>query len=91
MKIMTCPLNGPRNISEFACFGPVHAGSHPESGNDAEWTHHLFHVENKAGVIREWWRHTPSNYFFIAERHTVTDEIIATYPAQALWAEERPS
>lgn len=79
MKIMTCPLNGPRNISEFSCFGPVHAAFDPAQVSDAEWTHYLFHHENKAGVIREWWRHTPSNYFFIAERNTVTDEIVATY------------
>ncbi|MGX1741179.1 sarcosine oxidase subunit delta [Bosea sp. NPDC055353] len=84
MKIMNCPMNGPRNISEFACFGPVHAPLDVDAASDAEWSHYLFHHENKAGVIREWWRHTPSNYFFIAERHTVTDEIVATYSASDL-------
>lgn len=79
MKIMNCPMNGPRNISEFTCFGPVHAPVDTKTVSDADWCHYLFHHENKAGVIAEWWRHTASNYFFIAERHTVTDEIIATY------------
>lgn len=84
MKIMNCPLNGPRNISEFTCFGPVHDSVDMLSVSDADWCHYLFFHENKAGIIREWWRHTPSNYFFIAERHTVTDEIVATYGANGL-------
>jgi len=84
MKIMTCPLNGPRNISEFTCFGPVDDPVDPDALSDAAWSRHLFHHDNRAGVIREWWRHTPSNYFFIAERNTVTDEIVATYGANDL-------
>ena len=86
MKILNCPLNGPRNITEFVCFGPVHRGLDHEATSDAEWVHYLFHIENTAGVIQEWWRHTPSNYFFIAERNTVTDEIVATYGAEELAA-----
>ncbi|GLR84623.1 sarcosine oxidase subunit delta [Bradyrhizobium iriomotense] len=84
MKIMNCPLNGPRNISEFTCFGPVHDAFDAQSISDSGWSHYLFYHENKAGIIREWWRHTPSNYFFIAERHTVTDEIVATYSPSEL-------
>jgi len=86
MKIMNCPLNGPRNISEFACFGPVHDSIDPAAASDADWSHSLFFLDNRAGVIREWWRHTPSNYFFIAERNTVTDEILATYGVEDLAA-----
>lgn len=87
MKIMNCPMNGPRNISEFTCFGPVSAEICHDDINDDEWCRYLFHQDNKAGVIREWWRHTPSNYFFIADRHTVTDEIVATYRADAVLAD----
>lgn len=90
MKIMNCPVNGPRNISEFTCFGPVHAVE-AQSVSDSDWCHYLFYQENKAGVIREWWRHTPSNTFFIAERHTVTDEIVATYsPSELPRIESKP-
>lgn len=78
MKIMICPMNGPRNISEFTCYGPVRAPADPQAASDGEWCHALFFLDNRAGVIREWWRHNPSNYFFIAERNTVTDEIVAT-------------
>jgi sarcosine oxidase subunit delta len=76
MKILTCPVNGPRNITEFQYLGPVRAASAEEPGQLVEA---LFYVENPLGVLMEWWRHTPSNTIFIAERHTVTDRIVATY------------
>ncbi|GGF50473.1 sarcosine oxidase subunit delta [Azorhizobium oxalatiphilum] len=84
MKIMNCPFNGPRNSSEFTCFGPVRPPIDPDTADDAAWSRHMFQLDNTPGVIREWWRHTPSNYFFIAERNTVTDEIVATYEPAAL-------
>ena len=36
----------------------------------------MFLENNTAGVIREWWCHVPTSFWFIAERNTVTDEII---------------
>ncbi len=79
MKIMRCPLNGDRNISEFVCWGEVL--TMPEGGgvSDDAWTDYLFFSSNEAGVVHEWWCHTPTSFWFIAERHTVTDEIIRTY------------
>ncbi|QKC95667.1 sarcosine oxidase subunit delta [Mesorhizobium sp. NZP2298] len=76
MKLLTCPVNGPRNITEFQYLGPVRAASadQPEQLIEA-----LFYAENPLGVMREWWRHTPSNTVLIAERHTVSDQIVATY------------
>jgi len=80
MKILTCPVNGPRNIAEFQYLGPVRAASAEEPGQLIEA---LFYAENPLDVMREWWRHTPSNTILIAERHTVTDQIVATYlPSQ---------
>ncbi|RMD61264.1 MAG: sarcosine oxidase subunit delta, partial [Alphaproteobacteria bacterium] len=38
------------------------------------------------GVVREWWCHLPTGYWFIAERDTVSDEIVRTYPASELFA-----
>ena len=84
MKVMNCPLNGPRNIDEFAYFGPVKERPAPSSAQDSDWTHYIFHSPNPVGLLREWWCHTPTNYFFIAERHTLTDEIVATYPPSEL-------
>ena len=34
MKIMPCPLNGPRNISEFVCGGEVLDMPDPATGSD---------------------------------------------------------
>lgn len=76
MKLLTCPVNGPRNITEFQYLGPVRTTNvdQPEQLIEA-----LFYAANPLGVLKEWWRHTPSNTVFIAERHTVSDQILATY------------
>ncbi len=89
MKIMPCPLNGPRNISEFVCGGEVRAMPDPIAGTDAEWADYVFLENNKAGVVREWWCHTPTAFWFIAERDTVTDEILRTYPASEVFSVRR--
>jgi len=80
MKILNCPLNGPRNISEFVWGGEVKVMPGAEA-SDRDWAAYVFIENNKAGVVREWWCHVPTSYWFIAERNTVTDEIIRTYPA----------
>jgi sarcosine oxidase subunit delta len=83
MKLLTCPMNGPRNIDEFQSFGPLRTMPDPEGASDAEWARYLFQWENRKGVVVEWWRHVPSNYFFLAERDTVSNEILRTFdPAE---------
>ena len=81
MKIMNCPLNGPRNISEFVWGGEVKPMPDPARVSDREWAEYVHIENNTAGVVREWWCHLPTSFWFIAERHTVTDEILRTYPA----------
>jgi sarcosine oxidase subunit delta len=81
MKLMNCPLNGPRNISEFLYGGELEAVSDPGRAQASEWAEHVFFHDNPAGVVREWWCHAATSYWFIAERHTVTDEILRTYPS----------
>ena len=86
MKILNCPLNGPRNISEFVWGGEVKpmpdpaAVSRPRLGRRT-----CFSRTTTAGVVREWWCHVPTSYWFIAERNTVTDEFVRTYPAGELF------
>ena len=87
MKIMPCPLNGPRNIQEFICAGPVEPHPDPNRCSDEEWAEYVWLEENLAGVVREWWCHVATSYWFIAERNTVTDEILATYPADRVFSE----
>lgn len=79
MKLMRCPLNGLRNISEFRHGGEVVPQPDASECSDAEWADYVFMEENRAGVVREWWCHVASGYWFIAERNTVTDEIERTY------------
>ncbi len=78
MKIMNCPLNGPRNISEFICGGEVRAMPDPATGSDGAWVDYLFMENNTAGVVYEWWCHLPTTYWFIARRDTRTEEILET-------------
>lgn len=85
MKIMPCPLNGNRNISEFVCGGEVKSIPHPHQASDEEWADYLFLDNNTLGLVTEWWLHVASGYWFIAERNTATDEIVRTYPAKELF------
>ncbi len=85
MKIMHCPLNGPRNISEFTYGGELETMPNPNTASTEEWVEYVFFDHNSAGVVREWWCHTPTSYWFIAERHTVTDKILHTYPASEVF------
>ncbi len=78
MRLVNCPLNGPRNISEFVCLGEVKPL--PDAGAGAEkWAEFVFMERNPAGPVREWWLHLATNFLFIVERDTRTDEILATY------------
>ncbi len=81
MKIMHCPLNGPRNISEFAYGGEVKTVPDQLTCSDREWADYVFYENNLAGVVTEWWFHTPSSYWFLAERDTVSDEVLRTFDA----------
>ena len=79
MKIMPCPLNGPRNIQEFMYGGEVVVPPDPENSDAAAWADYLFMQDNEAGVVREWWYHMATSFWFIAERNAITDEIVRTY------------
>ena len=81
MKVMNCPLNGPRNISEFVYGGEVREMPDPHTCSDKEWAEYVFYSDNQIAVVTEWWLHAPSGYWFIAERHTGSDEILRTYDA----------
>jgi sarcosine oxidase subunit delta len=85
MKLMPCPLNGLRNISEFVYGGEVTEMPSAVTSSDVAWADYVFMENNVADVVREWWLHVTSGYWFIAERHTATDEIVCTYPASELF------
>lgn len=84
MKLIPCPLNGPRPADEFIYGGEVRVAPAAQGCTDAEWARHVFHRSGVPGVKKEWWCHAPSGYWFIAERDTLSDEFIASYPPTRL-------
>jgi sarcosine oxidase subunit delta len=83
---MTCPLNGPRNISEFVCGGEVKAAL-PAGASPADYARSIYLERNLAGVVLEWWMHVPSSYWFVVERDTRSDDILRTMTVEAFEAE----
>lgn len=81
MKLIPCPLNGPRPADEFAYGGEVRVMPDPATSDDAAWSRHVFHRSGVPGVKREWWYHVPSGYWFMLDRDTVTDEVLGSWPA----------
>lgn len=79
MKILTCPINGPRPIQEFTWGGEFRVMPDPDQATDAEWSDYVFNRANAPGIKKEWWNHTASGVWFIAERDTEKDQIIRTY------------
>ena len=42
------------------------------SADTEAWADYLFMHDNAAGVVREWWYHVPTSFWFIADRDTVS-------------------
>jgi len=79
MKIIHCPINGPRPLQEFQYGGEVREWPDPASVTDEGWADHVFNRSGEPGIKREWWYHLPSTTWFIAERDIETDEFVRTY------------
>ena len=79
MKILTCPVNGPRPILEFTYGGEVREMPDPDACTDEAWGAYVFNRTGEPGVRREWWYHAASRVWFIAERDVVRDDVIRTY------------
>ena len=81
MKLLVCPLNGPRPILEFAYGGEVRRSPDPDTCSDAEWSAYVFNRSGSPGLKYEWWCHIASGYWFVALRDTARDVVVATYTA----------
>jgi sarcosine oxidase subunit delta len=79
MKILNCPVNGPRVVTEFAYWGEVREMPDPVAVSDDEWADYVFNRNGAPGIKKEWWCHTPSNTWFIVECYTGRDEVFRTY------------
>ena len=81
MKILVCPLNGPRPVSEFVYGGEVRVSPDPNTCTDAEWSAYVFNRSGSPGIKYEWWCHIASGFWFVVLRDTARDKVLATYPA----------
>jgi len=79
MKLLECPVNGVRPVSEFAYGGEVRAMPDPATCSDVEWADHIFNRSGIPGVKIEWWYHVPSGTWFQAERDVSADRVICTW------------
>ncbi len=79
MILLTCPNCGQRNVSEFRFGGETVQRPSPTETTRATWAEYLYMRKNVLGVQSEWWYHGACGCWFIAERHTKTQEILETY------------
>ena len=79
MKIIPCPVNGPRPAQEFHFGGEFREMPDPDQVSDEQCADYVFCRDGQPAVKREWWYHLPSGTWFIAERNNCTDEIVRTY------------
>jgi sarcosine oxidase subunit delta len=87
MKIINCPLNGPRNAQEFVCGGEV-VKEPPQDAAIKAWADYVFLENNTKGIVHEWWYHVASSFWFIVTRDTSTEEIIATRSAEEFFTKQ---
>ena len=82
--LITCPNCGPREALEFSYAGETTRRAGPDA-SDAQLAGYLFFRENANGWQSEWWVHRDGcRRWFLAERHTGTNEVRRTY-----WPNER--
>ena len=81
MLILNCPNCGERNVSEFRNGGEYRPRpACPREKDDLQWAEYVYLRSNVSGVQKEWWYHRAGcGLWFLAERHTKTNEITATY------------
>ena len=79
MKLLTCPMNGTRPLSEFIFGGEYREAPNQDTCTDTEWAAYVHNRSGAPGDKKEWWYHSPSGTWFIAERNTLTDKVSRTY------------
>jgi sarcosine oxidase subunit delta len=81
MLLIPCPNCGPRNASEFRFGGESQPRpADPAALADPAWAEYIFMRQNALGVQTEWWYHRAGcGRWFLAERHTQTNEVLSTY------------
>jgi sarcosine oxidase, subunit delta len=85
MILLECPNCGLRNAQEFRFGGEYNPRPKaPMETSDVDWTDYIYMANNKVGVQKEWWYHRAGcGRWFLAERHTKTNEVMRTFLWQA--------
>ena len=89
MKLLTCPVNGARPVSEFTYWGEIRPAPDADACSDHEWADYVFNRNGAPGVKREWWYHKPSRLGFVFERDTATDFVHSIELATKVSRDER--
>jgi sarcosine oxidase, subunit delta len=77
--LIDCPDCGPREALEFSFGGETTRRAGPDAA-DREHAAALYLRRNVDGWQTEWWlHHAGCRSWFLAERHTSTNEILRTY------------
>jgi sarcosine oxidase subunit delta len=77
--LLPCPFCGPRNASEFRYVGELSERPDPNATSTEGWRTFLFVRNNPAGWTTETWFHRAGcRQHFVAERHTITNEVRST-------------
>ncbi len=77
--LIPCPNCGEREALEFSFGGETNRRAGPDA-SDRELANYLYFRVNANGWQREWWLHRDGcRKWFLAERHTVTNEIRRTW------------
>lgn len=79
MKLLRCPINGLRPLSEFLFGGEVRTMPDPAAADDHGWADYVYNRQGEPGVRKEWWYHLASGTWFVAERDNLKDEFLRTY------------
>jgi sarcosine oxidase, subunit delta len=76
--LVTCPNCGPREVFELRCAGE--SATRPlEPPTQRELNDYLYVRDNEWGFHREWWFCRVCEEWFVAERHTRTNEVKRTW------------
>ena len=76
--LVTCPNCGPREVQELRCAGET--TKRPTSTPTVrELNEYIYFRRNVWGTQREWWFCRTCEDWFMAERHTYTNEVEKTW------------
>jgi len=84
--LVTCPNCGPREVEELRCAGESTKRPAAAAPSQRELNEYVYFRDNVWGVQREWWFCRVCEEWFLAERHTYTNEVVRTWHPEPVGA-----